>query len=443
MKLRVTVAAVALIIGAGIAVGVALLSCRSEAPREPSRAGDPAPAFVGTATCKECHAGAYEAWRGSDHDLAMMVATAESVLGDFADATFTHQGVTSRFYRREGRYFVATEGTDGRPGEFEIAYTFGVRPLQQYLVPFPGGRLQALPVAWDTARRRWFHLYPDQKIPPADWLHWTRNGQNWNGMCAECHSTNLRKNYDPESATYATTWSDLNVGCEACHGPASSHLAWAKKPPEERQAADRGLVVATRGISARRTVELCAACHSRRAELGDYDHAAANLLDQMLPSLLDEGLYEADGQQKDEVYTYGSFVQSRMYARGLHCGDCHDPHAAKLRAPGNTGCVRCHNPAGAALREGIDGAGLLRKEYDSPSHHFHRAGERGSACVDCHAPPRTYMIVDPRHDHSFRIPRPDLTATTGSPNACNGCHANRSTAWASASVERWYGPNRR
>jgi tetratricopeptide (TPR) repeat protein len=435
-------------VGGWAAVGLlamTLPSCSSEsgAPRDARSAPEATPSFVGSAACRDCHGAAWEAWRGSDHDLAMMPATAETVAGDFADATFTHFGVTSRFYRRDGRFFVHTEGPGGVPGEFEITYTFGVRPLQQYLVPFPGGRLQALSIAWDTVGKRWFHLEPARRVEPSDWLHWTRNGQNWNGMCAECHSTNLKKGYDPESATFATTWSEVNVGCEACHGPSSRHVDWARLPPERRAGTDSGLVIATRGISSRRQVEICAACHARRAELGDYDHAAGDFLEQFRPSLLDEGLYESDGQQIDEVYTWGSFVQSRMYARGMHCGDCHDPHAAKLRAPGNASCARCHNPAGTVLRDGIDGAGLQPKHYDSPEHHFHRAGGRGSACVDCHAPPKSYMVVDPRHDHSFRIPRPDLTVKTGAPNACNGCHGDRSAAWAAAAVERWYGPGRR
>ena len=161
-------------------------------------------AFVGRDQCIECHVAAYEQWQGSDHDNAMDVATDATVLGDFDDTEFAHAGITSRFYRKGDGFYVYTEGPGGEMGEFEVRFTFGIEPLQQYLVPFPGGRLQALPIAWDTQRERWFTLNPDTVVAPDDWLHWTRNGQNWNGMCAECHSTNLEKNFDPETGTYAT-----------------------------------------------------------------------------------------------------------------------------------------------------------------------------------------------------------------------------------------------
>ena len=172
---------------------------------------EPLAEFVGRDKCVECHKDAYEKWSGSHHDLAMDIATEATVLGDFNDSVFTHKGVISKFYHKDGKYFVFTEGPGGEMGEFEISHTFGVWPLQQYLIPFPGGRLQALSIAWDVEQKEWFHLYPDDTPPPGDWLHWTRNAQNWNGMCAECHSTDLRKNYDPETDTYGTTWSEIDV----------------------------------------------------------------------------------------------------------------------------------------------------------------------------------------------------------------------------------------
>jgi predicted CXXCH cytochrome family protein len=394
-----------------------------------------APAFIGSASCEECHKAAFAKWRGSHHERAMDVASEKTVLGDFGDATFTHRGTTSRFYRRGGKFYVHTEGPGGKMGEFEIAYTFGVKPLQQYLVPFPGGRLQCLTIAWDTERRRWFHLYPDQDIPASDWLHWTRNAQNWNGMCAECHSTNLKKGYDPEKETFNTTWSDINVGCEACHGAGSRHVAWARVPAMARPPlADQGLAVPTSGITSTALVELCAPCHSRRAELGDYDHSGRLLMDHMLPSLLTEGLYFADGQQQDEVYTYASFLQSKMYARGVKCSDCHDSHSLKLRKDGNEVCLQCH----------------VREVFDSSEHHFHKKlvdgkPSEGALCARCHMPKRTYMLVDPRSDHSFRRPRPDLTAEIGTPNACtqSGCHADKPLSYSLNAYRKWYGQARR
>jgi hypothetical protein len=268
--------------------------------------GPPAVTFVGREKCVDCHRKAYEKWLGSDHDHAMAPADEQTVLGDFDDAVFEHGGVTSRFYRRDGRYFVHTEGPGGEPDEFEVRYTFGVEPLQQYLIPLPGGRLQALSIAWNTERERWFHLYPDQEIPPDDWLHWTRNGQNWNGMCAECHSTNLLKGYDPGTKTFDSTWSEIDVSCEACHGPGSRHVAWAEIQPMARpDIDDYGLIIRTGGIGARQQVELCAPCHSRRTELGDYDHTRIDLLDNLLPALLRENLYHADRRAQPGIVEAG------------------------------------------------------------------------------------------------------------------------------------------
>jgi len=418
-----------------IVIAIPLSLVRGGAAVETGAIDEAPAAFTGTESCRSCHQTAYDRWKGSHHDLAMAVASEDTVLGDFDDSTFTDHGVTSRFYRRDGKFLVSTEGPDGATTEFEIAYTFGWTPLQQYLIPFPGGRLQALSVAWDAVEKRWFYLYPGQAIPPSDWLHWTRNGQNWNGMCAECHSTNLKKNYDPETETYDTTWSDINVGCEACHGPGSRHVAWAKIPPMARPAlASEGLVVSTTDLPGPQQVELCAPCHSRRAELGDYDHTGVQLLDHMLPSLLTEGLYEADGQQLDEVYKYASFLQSKMYARGVACHDCHDSHSVKLLKEGNELCLQCHQ----------------REVYDTADHHFHKPTYQGQPsdgvkCMKCHMVERPYMVIDWRADHSFRRPRPDLTLEIGTPNACNqsGCHNDKSARWAADAYRKWYGEARR
>ncbi|WP_230874699.1 ammonia-forming cytochrome c nitrite reductase subunit c552 [Methylomonas sp. LL1] len=401
--------------------------------------------YVGREACASCHGDQDKLWQGSHHDLAMQEVGETSVLGDFQDAEFSKDGVISRFFRQNGRYMVRTDGPDGKLTDFEIKYTFGVTPLQQYLIELPGGKLQALSIVWDSRPKqqggqRWFHLYPNEKIDHNDELHWTRRSQNWNFMCAECHSTHLQKNYDAASRTYHTTWSEIDVSCEACHGPGSRHLAWARsKSPDD---ASKGLLVnlnerrqsawaidAATGNAVRNQprqsateIEVCARCHSRRAQLfGDYRHGP--LMDSHLPSILTEQLYHADGQIDGEVYEYGSFLQSKMYRAGVSCSDCHEPHSLKLRQPGNAMCGQCHSS----------------EKYDSDKHHFHPAGGGGSLCVDCHMPSKTYMGVDARRDHSFRVPRPDLSATLGTPNACNGCHADKPAAWAAAQVKAKYG----
>jgi Flp pilus assembly protein TadD len=387
----------------------------------------------------------------------MQDATAETVLGDFSGREFVYAGVTSHFFERDGKFVVRTDGPDGELRDYAIAYTFGVFPLQQYLVEFPGGRFQALSLAWDTrpsseGGQRWFHLYPDEQIDFRDPLHWTKRFQNWNLMCAECHSTDLQKNYRPSadggSGRYETTWFELDISCEACHGPGSKHVAWGDKKEEERDPnlENAGLVVnlgdddggiweidTETGLAKRipprsnnRQVETCARCHARRSsQQADYFHGEP-ILDTHRVAMLDELLYYPDGQILEEVYVYGSFIQSRMYRQGVTCQDCHDPHGLHVRGEGNARCAGCHAP----------------QKFDTAAHHFHEVGTEGALCVSCHMPTRNYMVVDPRLDHSMRVPRPDLTDRLGTPDACSGCHRDKPATWSAEAIVRWYGGER-
>lgn len=404
----------------------------------------------------------------------MEIATEKTVLGDFDDASFEHFGQSFRFFRKGQEYWVNAVDTDGVAKDMWVEYTFGFYPLQQYLIPFPDGRYQALQVCWDSrpeeeGGQKWYHLYPDEAVPPEDPLHWTRRHFNWNYMCADCHSTNLRKNFDTETMSYRTSWSEMNVSCEACHGPGSEHLRWAdaqstttkgssgeksKSAPKSGDFGDlkdyldsKGLVVhlkepgekkgewmwtvdpATQQPKRRQPlqsnvqVETCAPCHSHRTLVEPVWTEGAPLQDTHIPSILSERLYHADGQLKEETYVYGSFTQSKMFHHGVRCTDCHNPHSMKLVAPGNALCVRCH----------------VADRYDSESHHFHPVGSAGASCVECHMPTQTYMGVDARRDHSLRIPRPDMAREIGAPDACTKCHVDQTQDWAAEHFFAWWG----
>jgi len=418
----------------------------------PAGARDDA-AFAGAEACAGCHAAQTHAWTASHHAKAMQKATAANVLGDFTNTTMTHHGVTTAFNRAGDAFMVRTDGPDGARHDYEIAYTFGVYPLQQYLVAFPGGRYQALGIAWDSRPKqqggqRWIDLYPNETIAPGDRLHWTGRDQTWNYQCASCHSTGLEKNYDLAANTYATSWSDVNVSCEACHGPGSRHIAWAKaraeagtSPAPSSEAGHMGLTTwlapAAKGVwrmnpetgIAQRTapldgqeLDVCAGCHARRKVIAKDPPVGAAFLDSYLPALLEPGLYHADGQIDGEVFEYGSFVQSRMYHAGVICTDCHEPHGLALRAQGNDLCAQCHLPA----------------KFDTAAHHHHAPASAGAQCVNCHMPAKTYMVVDNRRDHSLRVPRPDLTLAAGVPNACTSCHAGKTAEWAAHAVADWF-----
>jgi predicted CXXCH cytochrome family protein len=423
------------------------------APTHVAAQVDAVPRHVGSAACAECHADETARWTQSHHRAAIQVATPATVLGEFDDTRFTHGGVTTRFFRRDGDYFVETDAANGSLRVFRVSHTFGVDPLQQYLLELPDGRRQALSVSWDTrpaaeGGQRWYHLYPepvdgvpvDHRHP----LHWTGALFNWNSRCASCHGTDVDKGYDAGSDRYDTRWSELSVGCEACHGPGSRHVQWAREgePPAiahqgfARRLGDRGswapasdsdLADGWPAGTLRRTdrgagteVLACARCHSRREELAAFD-GDTPYFDAFVPALLRAPVYEADGQVQEEAFEYGSFVQSRMHRAGVTCSDCHDPHSGQLRAPGNGVCAQCHQPA----------------VYDVAAHHRHPEGSAAAQCVACHMPATTFMGVDVRHDHGFRVPQPELSVATGVRNPCTDCHREQSAAWAAEALAGW------
>lgn len=402
----------------------------------------------------------------------MQHATPSTVLGDYNAAPLQYFDTRYRFFQRDDQFYIDADGPDGTATEYQVLYTFGVYPLQQYLVQLDGGRLQALPVAWDTrpvseGGQRWFHLYPDEQIDHNDDLHWTGLNQNWNFMCADCHSTNLKQGYQPQSNSFQTSWSEISVGCEACHGPGDQHRRWAQQPESVRaQRPDNGLPVTLKPASAATwsllpkqntasrspqwdgkspEIAVCARCHSRRLTLAE-DRPGSPLEDSRTVSLLGQSLYHSDGQIKDEVFEYGSFVQSKMYHQGVSCGSCHDPHTLKLKAPGAQVCALCHR----------------QQHYASVDHDYHpptatpaasNSSDTNAAsgsppqtipdCLDCHMPSQRYMVVDPRRDHSLRVPRPDLSEKLGSPNPCLNCHRQQTDRWAADALRNWLGRDAR
>jgi Flp pilus assembly protein TadD/Zn finger protein HypA/HybF involved in hydrogenase expression len=409
------------------------------------------PRYVGSQSCAACHETEQQLHRGSHHDLAMQEVSASTVLGAFDGRSLEHYGVSYRFYQQDGAYLVDAEDAAGRLRPFRVAYVFGVTPLQQYLVPGEDGRLQVLPVCWDSrpaesGGQRWFHIYPDEAIRHDDPLHWSGAMGNWNHMCADCHSTDLRKGFDAETRSFRTTYEEIDVSCESCHGPGSWHVQWAEADArgESPKLANLGIThplpqranwirmpgerhARRQPVEPDRTeLRTCAHCHSRRDRGRDRIEPGEALLASHRPALLEERLYFADGQIRDEVYVWGSFLQSKMHRMGVTCSDCHDAHSTRTIATGNALCARCHDP----------------EHFDSKAHHLHDVGTEGSQCVDCHMPERTYMVVDPRRDHSMRVPRPDLTLEIGTPNACNGCHDDKDARWAEDALAKHYGKDR-
>jgi len=369
--------------------------------------------------CQSCHQSEHSLWQQSDHAKAMAVANKQSVLGDFSGIEVQHFGQKAKFYIKDSQFMV-TVSFDDNSDTYPIKYTFGHYPLQQYLVETEPGRRQVLPFAWDARSikeggQRWFHLYNDQEISPQDRLHWRQPLQNWNGMCADCHSDGLKRNYDLEKDTFATTSLGINVGCISCHGDLSDHLENNTKITAPQPSAFGAWV---RGVTDKTThwqgksrdnsfMDGCFSCHSLRAPLTDGLDSNTALLDQFMPQLLTAPMYHVDGQIKEEVYVYGSFQQSKM----------------KIKIKGNGLCLQCHS----------------NEAYDVKSHHRHQAESSGAQCVNCHMTTNRYMGVDDRRDHSFKIPRPDVSSEFDTPNACVSCHDEKSNQWAEQVLASWHG----
>ncbi len=397
--------------------------------------------YLGNAACAGCHQQASSDWTDSHHDLAMQEATRETVLGNFNNATFDYFGVTTTFSQKGDVFFIETDNAEGELETYPVQYVLGVEPLQQYLLSLGNGRLQALSVAWDTrpeheGGQRWYHLYSGERIAAGDPLHWTGGFFNWNTSCAECHSTDVEKRYDAFNDRFDTQYAQIDVGCEACHGPGSEHVTLADTGTLSPTQTGFAMSLKARGawqwaegddiaqrsepLRSNHQIDSCARCHARRSTLGEY-HPGKPLLDTHRLAVIEEPLYWPDGQIRDEVYVYGSFIQSKMHQAGVACTNCHNPHSNQLVAEGNGVCGQCH----------------LASTYDNPAHHRHKVASVGSACVNCHMPSQLYMGVDARRDHSMRIPQPGLSISTGAPNACNQCHTDQSADWAYSALLEW------
>ena len=409
-----------MMVAAALLAGLSSLSSAQEAPSVPE--------YVGSEVCAACHEQQADAWKQSHHALAWTKPSAETVLGDFGNASFVHRGVTHRFLS-EGEDFMIEREADGSKERFPVVGVAGIEPLQQYIVETEPGRQQSHDVVWDAERQEWYHLYPGQDLAPGNGLHWTGPYKSWNARCAECHATGFEKRYDATARRYLSRQAEIGVGCEACHGPGSAHVSLVESGNPADGPDNAGFTVAMRS-NAEAEIQQCAGCHARReAMFPDSPLPGTAFHDAYRLALLRPGLYHPDGSIQDEVYVYGSFLQSKMYAKGVRCSDCHDPHAPQDITQDNSVCTQCHSEAGNPKFPTLRPAA-----YDTPDHHFHPEDSAGAQCKSCHMIERTYMGIDGRRDHSFRIPRPDLSEETESPNACTDCHQDRTADWAAREI---------
>lgn len=383
--------------------------------------------YAGHMQCIVCHAAEFEKWKGSHHGLA------ERSFDDALDKTAFEPAKTFKHGTQQstaqlgagGKAEVIATGFNNETKPYPVERVIGHDPLRQFLVQGSGGRLHTLEATWDPHKSEWFNVFANEDRKPGEWGHWTGRGMVWNTMCASCHNTRVRKNYDSKTDSFHTTMAQATVSCEACHGPMKKHAEWQTANPGVKP--DPTAKKLTRD----QMLDSCAMCHARRSELtGDFK-PGDNFFDHHSLSIVDHSdIFYPDGQIRDEDYEFSSFLSSRMHAAGVRCVDCHDPHSGKRILPGNNLCMRCHTQGGFPNAPVIVPA----------AHTFHLPESTGSQCVNCHMPQTTYMQRHPRHDHGFTIPDPLLTQQFNIPNACNKCHTDKDTAWSLAAVEKWYGP---
>lgn len=403
--------------------------------------------YGGSASCQECHAEAYSLWAKSHHGLAERPPEAARDEAAFSPArSFHHASQQTAVLKTNGQYALRTIGLSGSNETFSVARIIGHDPLRQMLVPFPGGRWQTAEASWDPRSNEWFNVYGTEDRQPGEWGHWTGRGMNWNTMCATCHNTRLRKNYDPPNDVFRTAMVERGVGCESCHGPMKNHNEW--------QSANRGKNLpdpTIKKLTRDQMFDTCAACHSRRGEITGDPQPGDKFFDHHLLSIVDESdLFYPDGQVWDEDYEVTAFLGSKMFHKGVRCADCHDSHSAKVRLPGNMMCLSCHgpgqtnapviNPVTHSRHKvfGFDTNGVML-DFDLGTYRPKAIKETGGECVNCHMPQTVYMQRHWRHDHGFTIPDPLLTKQFGIPNACNRCHQDQNADWSLKYVEEWYG----
>jgi predicted CXXCH cytochrome family protein len=305
------------------------------------------------------------------------------------------------------------------PGPYEIPLLLGGKHITQPLVSFPGGRLQALPIGYDHEKPEWFDIFAASPRTAEDWGHWTNRGMTANSECISCHVTGFRKGYDVREDTYATTYSEGVVGCEACHGAGSTHVE--VRTGSARSGAAGAVQDTYATTNGERLLAVCASCHALRREITTEFRPGESLLDAFEPVLLQEGDYHADGAVAAEAYEWGSFLQSRMYAKGVVCGDCHDAHTSALKAEGDALCQSCHET-----------------KLNTPHHSRHDDGKAKTTCVSCHMLESVFMERDRRRDHNFSLPDPKRSEIAGAKSPCIACHSDKDESWASRSVEEWF-----
>jgi hypothetical protein len=457
-------------------------------------------AYVGSSACRDCHLDNFASWKRTFHRTMTTQATPETVKGDYTGATLAVAGVTARMDRGADGGF---RMTFSRPGAADrvarVDRTVGSHRYQQYLTRI-GDSYWRLPVAWNVADRRWFpmtsaFLYADPDAAPFGAAvdgrpefgggDFDRHVTRWNDNCVFCHNVAPNPARDPGTGRFATTVAELGIACEACHGPGAEHVARNADPARRarlagdqtgtlrgflglpattplgeaqlRQRADIAdpTIVNPSRLSPGRAADLCGRCHGQRLaddvgpflSRGDPFVPGDDLALESAPLWRDTALngdptafaarFWSDGTARLTAYEYQGLLQSPCAMRGtMTCTDCHGMHdgdprgqiRARFAAQPDRECTGCHR--------------ALATEAALGAHAHHDPAGAGARCVSCHMPRIVYGVLDVHRSHRIEVPDPARDATAGRPDACTGCHVDRTAAWAEAAARTFWGPAR-
>ena len=328
-----------------------------------------------------------------------------------------------------------------------------------------------LPVFWHVASKRWVDWKEITPIP--DGAHDIR--QIWNANCFNCHGTNIVQGYDLDEKKYKSTWTEMGIGCEACHGPGRQHVAlmeeWEKDPASKpaydnssknRQLSDTLKIFSTRSSEPRRIYDTCAYCHGNKNNVfvgfkgGDHyaDYALPFLISEPIPENDLQGEFWPDGRPNRFNRPQALTLSGCFKAGAITCTNCHVAHGSRneylaegehqpgpqrrravhavphgAEAASTAGPARSLKPSSASSpKPSFTGAGLQ-------AHTFHAPESAGSRCISCHMSDVNWRLLIRRRDHTFQPPVPENTAQFGIPNACTTCHDNRSPEWAAKQMD--------
>ncbi len=384
--------------------------------------------FAGTQSCRRCHENFYRLWSTSRHGLAMQPVTAaliqkeltapprEIAIGKYRYLpVLTSSGASVREISRK------------RTQDYPMVHAMGGKNVYYFLTPLERGRLQVLPVAYDVRQKLWFDMagsgmrhfadVPEQRVDWRDSLY------TFNTSCYGCHVSQVSTNYDLDTDSYRTRWTEPGINCETCHGPSAEHVRACRALPSSQRPADLKLIV-TRAFTSDQHTSSCSSCHAKTSLLTNSFKPGERFFDNFDLVTLESPDYYPDGRDLGENYTYTGWLMNPCAAASkLNCVSCHTS-SGRNRFPGekaNQACLPCHE----------------KRVKDPTAHTHHKLGSAGNRCVSCHMPKTDFANMQ-RSDHSFRPPTPAATIEFKSPNACNLCHTDRDAAWADREVRKWH-----